>query len=158
MGKNRYENFIFSLMICFLMVTGMTLYNTSLQSSEGVALINSIISVKFIAILVVAFLIDWFMVAPVVKGVVKKVTTENTAFIKKVILISGLMVLMMCTVMSLLATLFHGYQGSFLSAYADTFLLNIIFALPLQFLLVGPVARITFFKLFPAPATVLAVN
>ncbi len=157
MGKNTYENFIFSLMICFLMVLGMTLYNTFLHSSGDVDVIGALASVKFVMIFAVAFVIDWFVVAPVVKKIVAKLTNETTPFIKKVLLISGLMVLFMCTAMSLIATLIQGYEGSLFAAYAKVFALNIIVALPLQFFIVGPIARATFFKLFP-PAQMAPAN
>ncbi len=150
MGKNTFENFIFSLMVCFLMVLGMTVYNTYLHADFGqVNLIAALASTTFVAIFAVAFVIDWFAVAPIVKSVVKKFTNEHTPFIKKVILISSLMVLLMCTAMSLIATVAQGYQGSLIAAYAKTFALNIVVALPLQFLVVGPIARAVFFKVFP---------
>ncbi len=152
MGKNTYENFVFSFMICFLMVLGMTIYNTFLHSTGHVDVFGAIASVTFIMIFAVAFVIDWFVVAPVVKKIVPRLTTETTPFIKKVLLISGLMVLFMCTAMSLIATLAQGYEGSLLAAYAKVFALNIIVALPLQFLVVGPIARTVFFKLFPPAA------
>ena len=150
MGKNTFENFIFSLMVCFLMVLGMTVYNTYLHANFGhVNLFATLASTTFVAIFTVAFLIDWFAVAPIVKTVVKKFTNENTPFIKKVIMISSLMVLLMCTSMSLVATLAQGYEGFLLAAYAKTFALNIVVALPLQFVVVGPIARGIFFKVFP---------
>ncbi len=149
MGKNKYENFVFSVMICFLMVLGMTLYNALLHAAGDVDLISTLASVKFVAIFLVAFTIDWFVVAPLVKTIVAKLTNEATPFIKKVLLISGLMVLFMCASMSFIATLIQGYEGSLLAAYAKVFALNIVVALPLQFVVVGPIARATFFKLFP---------
>ncbi len=157
MGKNTFENFIFSLMVCFLMVLGMTVYNTYLHANFGhVNLFSTLASTTFVAIFAVAFVIDWFAVAPIVKTVVKKFTNENTPFIKKVIMISSLMVLLMCTSMSLVATLAQGYEGSLLAAYAKTFALNIIVALPLQFVVVGPIARGIFFKVFPPMQPVAA--
>jgi len=150
MGKSTFENFIFSLMVCFLMVLGMTVYNTYLHSDFGqVNIVAVLVSTTSVAIFAVAFVIDWFVVAPIVKTVVKNLTTENTPFIKKVILISSLMVLLMCTLMSLFATIAQGYEGSLFAAYAKTFALNIVVALPLQFVVVGPIARAVFFKVFP---------
>ncbi len=150
MGKNTFENFIFSLMVCFLMVLGMTVYNTYLHANFGhVNIFAALASTTFVAVFAVAFVIDWFAVAPIVKSVVKKLTTESTPFIKKVILISSLMVLLMCTAMSLIATIAQGYEGSLIAAYAKTFALNIVVALPLQFVVVGPIARAIFFKVFP---------
>ncbi len=152
MGKNKFENFVFSIMVCALMVTGMTIYNLVLQSHSGNAIAHHLLSLSFVGIFAVAFVIDWFIAAPIVKSLVKKWTNDQTPFIKKVLMISGLMVLFMCSAMSLVATLFQGFEGDLLPAYLHTFAINIIFALPLQFLLVGPVARLIFLKLFqPQP-------
>ncbi|MDB1125982.1 DUF2798 domain-containing protein [Vibrio algarum] len=151
MGKNRFENFIFSLVICFLMVLGMTLYNGFLHTTNKIGVFGSLISLQFLTIFIVAFIIDWFAVAPIVKKLVANITTDKTPFIKKIMLISTLMVLFMCTAMSLVATFVQGYEGSLLNAYAHSFALNLIFALPLQFFVVGPIARSLFFKVFPQP-------
>ncbi len=155
MGKNKFENFIFSLMVCFSMVLCMTIYNTLLHANADVSILGTLFSFKFISILVIAFILDWFLVAPFVKYMVAQMTNESTPFIKKIILISGLMVLSMCTLMSMIALMFQGYEGSLLAAYGKMFGLNIIFALPLQFVLVGPVVRGIFLKMFPpAPLVV----
>ncbi len=157
MGKNTFENFIFSVMICFLMVLGMTFYHTYLHSAGQVDVLGMLVSIKFLVILLVAFAIDWFLVAPIVKSIVAKLTNESTSFIKKVIMISGLMVLFMCALMSMIATLVQGYQGSLLAAYGKMFVLNIVVALPLQFVVVGPISRAAFFKIFP-PTSVVAAS
>ena len=151
MGKNKVENFIFSLMICFLMVFGVTIYNTYLHTESAVSLIQVLVSFKFVAIFLVALTIDWFIVAPFVKGIVKRFTNENTPFIKRILMISGLMVVFMCAVMSMIATLVQGYEGTLLNAYGHAFILNFVFALPLQIILAGPIARTIFLRFFPMP-------
>lgn len=71
------------------MVLGMTIYNTFLHSSGHVDVIGSLASVKFVMIFAVAFVIDWFFVAPLVKKIVAKLTNETTPFIKKFCLYLG---------------------------------------------------------------------
>lgn len=151
MGKNKFENFVFSITVCFMMVTGMTIYNVILFESTTTDVGAAAIATQFLAIFCIAFAIDWFLVAPIVKKVVSRSTNEQTPFIKKIVMISGLMVLFMCAAMSGVATLLHGYQGSFWLSYANTFATNLIFALPLQFVLVGPVVRAVFLIVFPHP-------
>ncbi len=149
MGSNKFQNFIFSALCCFLMVTGMTLYNGVLQLGWQTQVLLHVFSLTFIAILLVAFFIDWFIVAPIVKGViVARLLSPQAPLWQKIIAISGFMVLFMCIIMSLLATYFQGYQGSFLLSYQHTFAMNILFALPLQFLLAGPLARALFLMIF----------
>ncbi|WP_175609535.1 DUF2798 domain-containing protein [Shewanella sp. UCD-KL21] len=129
----------------------MTIYNTFLHIDSGVNVFTAIEPVTFVVIFFVALAIDWFIAAPLVKGIVRKVSNEKTSFIQMVMMISCLMVLFMCTAMSLVATLIQGYEGSLLAAYGHNFILNIIVALPLQILLAGPVARAIFFRIFPLP-------
>ena len=155
MGKNRFENFVFSLTICFFMVLGMTTYNNALMTRDPIATVTSLASVQVPMVFLVAFIIDWFAVGPVVKNVVSRVTTNKTPMIIKLLSISSLMVLLMCTAMSFLATIAQGYDGSFLVAYRNAFILNLAFALPLQFLFAGPVARFLFFRMFPKPQPAL---
>ncbi|WP_413282727.1 DUF2798 domain-containing protein [Vibrio sp. MA40-2] len=149
MGKNKFENFIFSVMVCYLMVLGMTLYNDAVLSSRQIGVMTTLASLEFVAIFMTAFILDWFLVAPVVKKLVNTFTDESTPFLMKILYISGLMVLLMCAAMSLVATLVQGYDGSLLTAYGKAFAFNFVFALPLQFLLVGPIVRTAFFKMFP---------
>lgn len=155
MGKNRFENFVFSLTMCFFMVLGMTTYNNALMTKDPIATLASLASVQVAMVFLVAFIIDWFAVAPVVKSVVSRFTTDKTPMIIKILSISSLMVLLMCTAMSFLATIALGYEGSFLLAFANVFFMNLVFALPLQFLFAGPIARFLFFKMFPKPQPAL---
>jgi hypothetical protein len=84
------------------------------------------------------------------EGFMRKNKLENLIFKFQSVF---LLVLFMCTVMSRLATVFHDYQAPFWPAYANTFYLNLVFALPLQFLIVGPLVRTLFIKVFPTPIT-----
>ncbi|QIZ76507.1 DUF2798 domain-containing protein [Ferrimonas lipolytica] len=135
----------------------MTIYNSWLLSPGIAGVMNALSSNQFIMILLTALVIECVLVAPVVKKIVSRLTNEHTPFIKRVMLISALMVLFMCASMSLVATLIQGYQDPLLLAYGKTFLLNLVMAFPLQFLIVGPIARAIFFKLFP-PAVAVAIT
>ncbi len=157
MGSNRFENFVFSLLMCAFMVTGMTLYNTVLSNGFTGQVVSSLLSVQFLAVLVVAFLIDWFIVGLIVKTFVHRVLPADVALIKKVLTISALMVLCMCTAMSALATIAHYGFDNYGLHFVRTFGLNLIFALPLNLLVVGPLSRAVFLMMFkPVPAPVIA--
>ncbi len=150
MGKNKQEVLVFSMLTCFLMVTCMTVYNAFLYAGVGSHLLTALVAPRFVMMLAIAFIIDWFVVAPVVKGVVMRFVTPQTPLIKKILLISAFMVLGMCTAMSLVALLVVGYQGAFITAYIQVWSANFIFALPLQLLLVGPVVRQLFLVIYPS--------
>ena len=77
-------------------------------------------------------------------------TLWNTIFIKKILLISFFMVTGMSLCMSFLATIAeYGLKSGFITMFMKTELKNFIMAFPLQIILVGPIARFIFFKVFP---------
>jgi hypothetical protein len=140
------------------MVIGMTMYNFTLKLGFSSSVLMSVISLQFIGVLVVAFLIDWFVVGRIVKSIVKRFLPENAALVKKVLTISILMVLLMCTAMSTLATLVQYGADHFLADFTHVFSANLIFALPLNLLIVGPLARAVFLLIFKPSANPAAAS
>lgn len=149
MGKNKIENFIFTAIMCFFMVLGMSFYNSILKNGfTSIVFLN--VSKSFLIVYFIALFIDWFFVGPLAKGLAKNLTNEDTPFIKKIMLISLFMVIGMSFCMSFLATIVeHGLSSQFLITFIKTELRNFIVALPLQILVVGPTTRALFLKLFP---------
>jgi hypothetical protein len=71
--------------------------------------------------------------------------------IKRILLISFFMVCGMCFCISLITSIiFQGISPEFPLIFITILLRNFIFALPLQLIIVGPLARTIFFKLYPA--------
>ncbi len=148
MGKNKFENFIFSLITCIMMVFFMTWYNGILENGANINIMNTIIT--FFPICLIAFIIDWFIVGNIAKRIAGIVLKKDDSIIKKVLIMTFLMVLGMSLAMSFLSTLAHGHLGPhFLFAFRKIWLTNFPVALFLNFLIVGPIARNIFFKLFP---------
>lgn len=148
-GKNKMENFIFTMICCFLMVFGMSTYNSILKNGFNSSFVSGLM-IPLVPVFFIALAIDWFLVGPVAKGLVKKIVNENTVLIKKILLISFFMVTGMSMCMSFIATIIgHGINADFLSLFLKTELKNFACALPLQLILVGPFSRIIFFKVFP---------
>jgi len=155
MGKNKMENFIFTMICCFLMVFGMSFYNSVLKTGFNSSFVLRIL-ITFIPVFFIALIIDWFLVGPIAKKLVKKLVNENTSFIKKILLISLFMVTGMSICMSLIATIIEfGLNSDFLLIFIKTELRNIAFALPLQLALVGPLARFVFLKVFPPEKNII---
>ena len=149
MGNNKFENFIFTLICCFLMVFGMSFYNSVLKNGFSTSFLSGFL-LPLVPVFFVALFIDWFLVGPISKGLVKKIVNENTILIKKIMLISFFMVTGMSICMSLIATsIEYGLSSDYISLFFRTELRNFMFALPLQFILVGPLARMIFFRIFP---------
>ena len=91
MGKNKMENFIFTALVCFFMIFGMSSYNSILKHGFNSSIISGVL-IPFVPIYCIALAIDWFFVGPLAKNFAGKLTNENTIFIKKILLISFFMV------------------------------------------------------------------
>ena len=150
MGKNTKENFIFTLICCALMVLGMASYNGILTNGFTSSLFIGIL-IPYVPIFCIALILDWFLVGKLAKGLVAKIVNDNDPMIKKVLLISFFMVCGMCFCMSLIVSIIHTNSLSqFPLQFITTLGMNFICALPLQLLIVGPIARGIFFKIYPA--------
>lgn len=90
----------------------------------------------------VAFILDVFIVGVIAKKLAFKLPINKDSKLQLILTISSLMVLGMVTCMSLFGILMGG-SGSedLLSAYLTAWKMNVIAALPLQLLLVGPFSR-----------------
>ncbi|MDR3598265.1 DUF2798 domain-containing protein [Clostridium sp.] len=149
MGKNKRENFIFTLICCALMVLGMDLYNGILSTGFNSSLFIGIL-IPYLPIFCIALILDWFLVGKLAKGLVAKIVNDNDPMIKKVLFISFFMVCGMCFCMSLIVSIIHMTTPSqFPIQFAKTLCMNFICALPLQLVIVGPIARSIFFKIYP---------
>ncbi|USS86117.1 DUF2798 domain-containing protein [Fructilactobacillus cliffordii] len=144
MPKNWKEELFFTGMMAGLMVLGMTFYN--IVKTDGFSShVWSEVLAGYPLGLLVAVLLDLLLVGPLVKSVVFNFLIKdpaNTSPIRIGMTISVLMVLGMVTCMSLFGLLMSADTPSnWGTAYLMTWSLNIIVALPLQLLLVGPISR-----------------
>jgi hypothetical protein len=152
MGRNKKEAFIFTSIMCVFMVLIMSFYNVILINGFSNTLLKEV-AVGFFPALVVALILDVFVVGKIAKGLAHRILKESSPLIQKVLLISFFMVSGMAMSMSFFGTVMHyGFSGDILSHYLPTFGHNFIFALPLQLVLVGPLTRFLFMKIYPAPA------
>lgn len=90
--------------------------------------------------LITAFFLDLLVAGPVVKGVAFKFLTERHKPWQKILVVSGGMVLIMVSLMSIYDMLFNGVPLS-VTNYLGAWLTNFIVAFPLNFLIVGPISR-----------------
>lgn len=150
MGKNKKENFIFTLICCALMVFGMALYNVILRNGINSSLLKETL-MGFLPVFFVALILDWFVVGKIAKSIVSKIVDHNAPLIKKVLLISFFMVCGMSFCITLIVSAAHmGISADFPLLFLKAWGMNFICALPLQLLIVGPIARGIFFKMYPA--------
>lgn len=150
MPRNFKEALLFTCMMCGLMVCGMSLWNLFVLDMTGVQPFAwSHFFAGYIPGFVVAFLLDMLLVGPLAKGIAFKILHHLKAHNKhwaKILAISGTMALFMVTLMSCYGLL-ASHQPITPATYGRAWLTNIVFALPLNFLVAGPISRFILGKL-----------
>lgn len=138
------QSLLFSMTMCICMVIGMTAYNVLLnywyQDWFWTTLLFSIFSGYFIA-----QILSLFIVGPLAKKVAFMLPIDKSKEIQIVLSISGCMILGMSFCMALYSVVIHsGFSSNFFSLFISGWLSSLIFAIPLQLLLVGPWVRALF--------------
>ncbi|WP_294133978.1 DUF2798 domain-containing protein [uncultured Clostridium sp.] len=151
MGQTKFQKFIFTLMMCFFMVLGMTTYNIILNEGFHSNLLNNLLKDFWLGF-IVALLLDIFIVGKLAKPLAFKIVkpTKETKQIKIILAISSCMVVGMVLFMSIFgAIVSSGFTIDALKLYPLCVLRNFIMALPLNLLIVSPIVRFIFNKMFP---------
>ena len=154
MPQNKRESFIYSVMMCFTMVLWMSIYNVALHM--GVLNFDTICAawLGFPIAYVFAFCCDWFLVSGIAKGFAFRFLVKpDSSVMRKVICISGCMVVPIVIIMSMYGALEGCVKSGNWSLLFIIWLTNIpknfIMALPFQLLIAGPLVRKVFRSLFP---------
>ena len=151
MGQTKLQKFFFTLMMCFCMVLGMTIYNMILNEGFHSNLLNNLLKDFWLGF-IVALLLDIFIVGKLAKPLAFKIVkpTKETKQIKIILAISSCMVVGMVLFMSIFgAIVSSGFTIDALKLYPLCVLRNFIMALPLNLLIVSPIVRFSFNKIFP---------
>lgn len=138
MPTNKKEGILFTSLMCFLMVLGMSLYNLFLHDDLSVGALLQGLVPGF----VVAFILDTFVVGVIAKKIAFKLPINKEKRYQVILSISFFMVLGMVSLMSLFGIVIEGGIPADLgSAYLQAWKMNFIVALPFQLLIVGPISR-----------------
>ncbi|MHC5248688.1 DUF2798 domain-containing protein [Enterococcus sp. LJL90] len=138
MPKTKLEGILFTTTMCLLMVTGMSAYNLAIHHSFSWGALFGGLITGFI----VAFILDVFIVGKIAKSVAFKLPINKEKMLHKILAISGCMVTGMVLCMSFYGVVYEqGFSENFLMMYLTAIGFNIIAALPLQLLIVGPISR-----------------
>jgi len=151
MGQTKTQKFIFTLMMCFGMVLFMTIYNMILNEGFSPQFFNHLLKDFWLGF-IVALLLDVFVVGKLAKPIAFKIVkpTKETKQIKIILAISSCMVVGMVLCMSMYgAIVAAGFTVDALKLYPLCIIRNFVMALPLNILIVSPLVRLTFGKLFP---------
>lgn len=149
MPINKKESLIYTTLMCLFMVYFMSIYNLSFQM--GLSLnVFKIAWNELPAAIITAFILDCFIVSSPAKKLAFKFINAETKDWKKIVLISGFMISGMVFFMSLFGALLHPISGlNIIENWGQNILKNIIFAIPLQLLIAGPIVRKIFRLIFP---------
>ncbi|MEH7073443.1 DUF2798 domain-containing protein [Neobacillus drentensis] len=148
MGNNLKERLVFTTLMCALMVFGMSLYNLVLLDGFSPDLVIDLLR-GYLPGFAVALILDIFVVGRFAKGLLLKFTSERDHTAKKVLLMSLFMVTGMVLFMSLYGALVNGGLSAELPhKYLTGIIQNFIFALPLQLLIIGPIVRVVFNRIY----------
>lgn len=144
MPINLKEEVVFTAIMAGLMVFVMVCYNVLLVQGFTKGVMLNTIS-EYPGGLLAAIILDLLVVGPIAKKLAFKYIIND--YMKKNVVLIGitisvLMVLGMVTCMSLFGMIMaHNFGGNLLMTYLHTWGFNLIVALPLQLLIVGPIAR-----------------
>lgn len=150
MGQTKGQKFLFTLMMCFGMVLFMTIYNMILNEGFHSNLFTNLLK-EFWLGFIVALICDVFIVAKIAKPIAFKIVKpdENTKPIKLILTISSCMVVGMVLLMSIYGSVLAvGFNMQALKIYPIVVVKNFIMALPLNMIIVSPIVRLMFTKVF----------
>ncbi len=150
MGQTKLQKFIFTLMMCFSMVLGMTIYNMFLNEGFHSQFFAHLLKDFWLGF-IIALLLDIFVVGKIAKPIAFKIVKPNkdTRPIKVILSISSCMVVGMVLFMSMYGAIKAvGFSSMALKIYPSCVIRNFIMALPLNLLIVSPLVRFSFGKMF----------
>lgn len=149
MGQTKFQKTVFTLLMCFFMVLGMTIYNMILNEGLSDQFFIHLLK-EFWLGFIVALIIDVFTVGKLAKKIAFKLLkpTPETKPIKIILAISSCMVIGMVLFMSMYGAIVAvGFNLTTLKIYPLCIARNFIMALPLNLLVVSPLVRFLFPKI-----------
>ena len=154
MPQNKRESLIYTVLMCFVMVLWMSIYNAALQYGKLDFEVPAAAWIGFPIAYVFAMCCDWFFVSKLAKGFAFGFLVKpEDSVLKKVVCVSSCMVVPMVLIMSLYGAVegavHTGGWNGILSAWLFNIPRNFVMALPLQLLIAGPLVRKVFRGLFP---------
>lgn len=154
MPQNKRESLIYTVIMCFFMVLWMSIYNVALQ--HGTLNLEVVVAawIGFPIAYIFAMCCDWFVASRIAKGVAfRYLLKPQDSTLKKILCISGGMVVCMVIIMSLYGACEGAVHTGNWSSVPVNWMINIprnfIMALPLQLLIAGPIVRKVFRTAFP---------
>lgn len=151
MGTTRIEKYAFTLLMCFFMVLGMTAYNIALADGLSLRIFSSLAVDLWLGFFV-ALALDVLLVGRIAKPLAFGILKGRAAPGKPLTIVT--VTLCMVTGMVLCMSVFgavveKGFTAAAFRRYPTIAMRNFIMALPLNLIIVGPLSRFLFIRLFP---------
>lgn len=149
MPRTRFQSFVFTLITAWMMVYVMTLYNIVLASGTFVNE-TFLIALKGMWVeFVIIFLCAYFISSRTAKYFAFRVVQPGDRPIVIIFFIQIFTVISQVALASILGTIKgYGITIQFIPNYLMTYCRNFIMALPIQLIIVGPLARLIFRSIF----------
>ena len=150
MPKSKLENFVFTVIMAFIMVYAMICYNISLNIG---GMTNQVFLMAFGELRIMwpaAIVLELFVMERPVMYLTKRIVSGEMPFLWILLIRCSLTVCLMCPAMSLIASLlFKDYSSAGLIAtWLQTAALNFPMALAWQIFFGGPLGRLVFRLIF----------
>ncbi len=145
MPRTRGESIFFTAITAWMMVYVMTLYNTVLATGSFTNIVF-LIALKGIWVeYVIIALLAYFISSRLAKLCAFKIVQPGDRPIFIILTIQTFTVIWQVAFASVIGV-YHGcgFTGNFIPNYLTTYCKNFIMALPLQLIIVGPLARLIF--------------
>lgn len=149
MPKTKPESVVFTMITAWLMVYIMTLYNHVLATGSftNMAFLTALkgMWIEYVLIALCAF----FISSPIAMRLAFRVVRPTDRQIFVILTIQVFTVVMQVALASVLAVCLNGgLNAQFIPNYLTAYCRNFVMALPVQILLVGPIARWLFRTMF----------
>lgn len=150
MPQNRLENFVFTVIMAFIMVYAMICYNIALNIG---GMNDRVFLMAFSELRImwpVAIVLEMFVMDKPVMYLTGRVVTREMPFSIILLIRCSITVCLMCPAMSLVATiLFKDFaEAGFVSTWLTTAAMNFPMALAWQIFFGGPLGRLVFRLIF----------
>lgn len=142
MPQGKKEQVLFGLIMAIVMVYGMIVYNIAIEFGGLTSEVFGIALHELIIMVPIALVLEATIVGKQAFKLAHKIVKPNDREIVKIFAIQIAIVLIMCPIMSLIATVLFANPGNqIISIWLQKYVLNLPFALGWQLIICGPFVR-----------------
>lgn len=142
MPQGKKEQMLFGLIMAIVMVYGMIVYNIAIEFGGLTSEVFGIAIHELIIMVPIALVLEATIVGKLAYKLAFQVVATEDREIFKIFAIQISIVLIMCPIMSLIATLLFANAGNqIITVWLQKYVINLPFALGWQLIVCGPLVR-----------------